>query len=639
MHIRGLTTLSVIAALLALHPSASHSQQQQIKAADWPNYNRDLGATRYSPLNQINTRNVARMKAVWSYKIGGPSANGMGFDSEMTPIVVDGVLYVGGRNFIAALEAHTGKEQWRYEVVNGDPSKRGVSYWPGDANIPARVFVTAGKRLIALGARTGEPVGAFGKGGEVDMVVPYTSAPTIYKNLLLVGTNGNPGGTRAFDAKTGEKVWEFHSVPQAGEPGNETWENESWKTAAGGNQWSFSMTVDAPRETVFATYDSPGQNDYYGGTRNGNNLYSNSVVALDVNTGKLKWYYQVSHHDLWDYDFPSPPVMMDLTINNQRTPILAITNKNGFMFILNRDTGKPVFGAVETPVAVSDVPGEKSSPTQPIPVKPPALARNTYKPEDIVTAADTNEEHAKFCRELTERSGGFYNAGPFTPYVYRAPGAPPRSTILFPGSIGGVNWGGMAADPGLGYIFVNTMDEASIGWIEQRQGRGGVMTFARGSAVGATSRFQWKDAPQDSGGNIFPSGEGAWPCQKPPWGQLIAVNAKTGEFAWKIPFGVTDQLPAGKQNTGRLNMGGPIATAGGLVFIGATNDRRFRAFDSRTGKELWVTKLAMSAHAVPITFQGKNGKQYVAVVAAGSRADLDDPGPANEEALTVFALP
>jgi quinoprotein glucose dehydrogenase len=265
------------------------------------------------------------------------------------------------------------------------------------------------------------------------------------------------------------------------------------------------------------------------------------------------------------------------------------------------------------------------------------LARDSYKADDIVTAADTNEEHAKFCRELAERSGGLYNVGPFTPYLYREEGAKPYSTVLFPGSIGGVNWGGTASDPTLGYVFVNTQDEASIGWIEKtaagQRGNG----YRRNSIVGPTSRFQWSDGDPRSG-NINNAGARAWPCQKPPWGHLVAVNANTGDVAWKVPLGITDELPEGKKATGRLSMGGPIATAGGLVFIAATNDKRFRAFDSKSGKELWAAKLDMSAHAVPMTYQGKNGKQYVAVVAGGASA-IDDPEPPGKEALVVFALP
>jgi quinoprotein glucose dehydrogenase len=341
---------------------------------------------------------------------------------------------------------------------------------------------------------------------------------------------------------------------------------------------------------------------------------------------------------MWDYDLPPVPALLDVTIKGKKVPILAQTGKSGYMYILNRVTGEPVFGVEEKPVPASSVPGEKSSPTQPIPVKPPPIARVSYKPEDIVTAADTTEEHAKFCRDLVERSGGFYNEGPFSPYVFKEAGAKPHSTVLFPGSVGGTNWGGVAADPKLGYVFINTLDEASIGWIEKKADGGSVL-YDRNSILGPTSRF-WSSEGNPRTGNIFlrTGGEVAMPCQKPPWGRLIAVNANTGDFAWQVPLGVTDSLPEGKRNTGRLSFGGPITTAGGLVFIAATNDRRFRAFDSRTGKELWVTKLPVSAHAVPISYLAKNGKQYVAIVVAGG-SQLDEPVPPGTEQLMVFALP
>jgi len=607
--------------------------------ADWPMYNRDLAGTRYSPLAQINTGNVSRLTRAWSYNLG--EAKGPAAGSEFTPIVVDGVLYLAAFHSVTALEADTGKEIWRYDLKTGAPSKRGVAYWPGDKGNPPRIIFTTGSKMVALNAKTGKIDPGFGKEGEVEMTVPYNSAPVVYKDLLLVGANtpespatGPPGDTRAYDARTGRKVWEFHSVPRAGEPGHETWAGDGWKNRSGVNNWGFSLTVDAERGIVYTTFGGPNTN-FWGGDRKGDDLYSDSVVAIDAATGKRKWYFQAVHHDLWDFDLPAAPGLLDVTVNGQQTPILAQTAKTGYLYILNRVTGKPVFGIVERPVRASQVPGEASSPTQPIPLKPPPLARMSFGVEEIVTAADTNEDHAKFCRGLYQRSGGFYNEGPFTPYVYREAGAKPRSTIIFPGAIGGVNWGGTAADPNLGYIFVNSNDEASIGWIEKKPA-GSPVLFDRNSIVGPMSRFQWSEGDPRRG-NIPNAGEHAWPCQKPPWGRLIAVNAHTGDFAWQVPLGITDELPASKQHTGRLNLGGPIATAGGLVFIGATNDRRFRAFDSKTGVELWSARLQASAHAVPITYQGKNGKQYLAVVAGGN-GTLDDSTP-GVEALVVFALP
>ena len=631
---RDLIAAGVIALTLAAVVAIA---QKKAVSGDWPMYNYDLAGTRHSPLTQINTRNVGTLTQAWSYKLGRDRTAGtISGGSEFTPIVVGGVMYVAASDRVVALEPDTGKETWRFTLKNGAPSRRGVTYWRGDATAPPRIFVTSERRLIALNAATGKPATAFGRDGEIDMVAPYNSAPTLYKNLLIVGTNGPPGGVRAFDVRTGAKVWDFHSVPKAGQPASRTWKNDGWKDRPNTYSWAFSQTLDQARGILYVAVEAPGPSDYWGADRPGDNLYGNSLLALDAATGTLKWHFQTVHHDLWDYDLPSPPSLLDVTIGDRVVPVLAQTSKTGYMYILNRVTGQPVFGMEERRVPASDVPNEESSPTQPVPVKPPPLARVSFTADDIVTASDTTAEHAAFCRGLMERSGGFHNDGPFTPYVYRESGAPPRSTILFPGSIGGANWGGTAADPGLGYVFVNTNDEASIGWVEKSPD-GARVPYRRNSIVGLTSRFQWADADARGTGNIM-GGEKGWLCQRPPWGTLAAVNVKTGDIAWRVPLGITDELPEGRKNTGRLNLGGPMTTAGGLVFIGATNDRRFRAFDAKSGKELWITRLAMSAHAVPMTFQGRNGRQYVAITASGASA-LDDPMPEGSEALVVFALP
>jgi len=602
---------------------------------DWPMYNRDLAGTRYSPLTQINTKNVARLKQAWTFRLNAVA-------SEATPIVVHGVMYLPAGKRIVALEPETGKEIWSYEPASGTPSRRGVAYWPGDANNPPRVLSTVGKKMIALNANTGKIDPGFGKEGEVDLGIPYNSPPTVYKNLLFVGANvgeiqvaGEPGDTRAYDARTGAKLWTFHSVPRPGEPGHESWEGDGWKDRTGVNNWGFFMTVDTARNILYTTYGSPAS-DFYGSDRKGNDLFGNSVVALDADTGKMKWYFQAVHHDLWDFDLPPAPGLIDVTINGKKVPILAQTGKVGYMYILNRVTGEPVFGIKETPVPQSKVPGEQTSPTQPIPVKPPPFGRMGFKMDDLVTAADTTEEHAKACRELVEKSGGVYNEGPFTPWVYRAEGAPPTSSVIFPGAIGGVNWGGTASDPKLGYVFAFTNEYGSIGWI-QKEKEGSRVPYQQASILGNpfNSKFWWRRV--DERGRTL--GAQSWPCQKPPWGRLTAVNAATGEFAWQVRLGVTDELPEGKKNTGRIGFGGPIVTAGGLVFIGATNDKRFRAIDSRTGKELWETKLEYSAIDVPMTYLGKDGKQYVAVVAGDGGAGVTDPPLGNNQSLVVFALP
>ena len=596
-------------------------------AKDWPTQNYDLAGTRFSPLTQIDTKNVATLKQVWSFRLR--SDDRAPFQaSEAVPIVVNGVMYLSAGNRVVALESETGKAIWTYVAKDTPPSRRGVAYWPGEKNLPPRIIVTLGRKLIALNAETGAIATGFGQNGEVDMVVPYNSPATIYKNIVMVGADmgdvpplGPPGDARAYDARTGQKLWEFHSIPKPGETGHETWEGDSWKGRSGVNTWGHFMTVDEDRCVVYMTFGSPN-NDFYGGDRRGTNLFGSSLVALDAATGKMKWYFQAVHHDLWNMDLPAAPGLIDITRNGRKTPALALMTKMGLMFILDRVTGKPIFGVEERPVPQSDVPGEESSLTQPFPVKPPSLSRNSFKPEEMVTAGDTTPEHAKACRDLFEASGGLYNAGPYTPYVYRAPGTPPKSSVVFPSGLGGMDWGGTASDPSLGFVFVNTNEAGSIGWIEKKA-EGAPAPYDKNSASGAgfLPRFDYKYMP----------------CQKPPWGRLTAVNAATGEVAWQVPLGISDELPEGKRNTGRLNMGGPIATAGGLVFIGATGDHRFRAFDSKTGRELWVTNLEFSAHSVPITYLGKDGKQYVAIVEAGGY--LSDRPAGTNESLVVFALP
>ncbi len=614
-------------------------------AADWPMYNRDPAGTRYSPLTQINTKNASQLKLAWSYQLkssatgrGAPRSSG----SEVTPIVVDGVMYLPAAGRVVALDAVTGKEIWRYELPAGSPGNRGVTYWPGDKDNPPRIIFTTGHMMVGLNAKTGKLDPGFGKEGQVDLVVPYTAPPTVYKNMLFVGANvpeinapNLPGDTRAYDARTGAKMWEFHSVPRLGEVGNDTWAPDAWKDRTGVNNWGFQMSVDAQRDLLYTTFGSPAS-DFYGGDRIGNDLFGNSVVALDANTGKMKWYFQAVHHDVWDFDLPPAAGLIDVTIKGKKVPIMAQTGKVGYMYILNRVTGEPVFGVKETPVPKSQVPGEQLSATQQIPLKPPPFGRMSFKMEDLVTAEDTTAEHAAACRDLVEKSGGAHNEGPFTPYAWRAPGAPPVSNVIFPGPIGGANWGGTASDPKLGYVFVFTNEYGSIGWV-QKEPETSKVPYQQASILGNPFNSKFWALKKDANGLTL--GAQSWPCQKPPWGRLTAVNAATGEFAWQIRLGVTDELPEGKKNTGRIGFGGPIVTAGGLVFIGATNDKRFRAIDSRTGKELWETKLEYNAIAVPMTYQGKDGKQYVAITAANGGAGVTDPDSRGEESVVVFALP
>ena len=643
----------------------------QIPPGDWPTYTRDLAGTRYSPLTQISTSNVSRLTQAWSFRLapaapaGGLGGGGRGAappaadgaaaagdvapppgrgaggrgptaNPEATPIVVNGTMYIPAGNRILALEADTGKDVWT-STLPFTTGARGITYWRGDGTNPPRLLFTAGARLVAMNANTGKIDPGFGNEGVVDIKIPWNGAPTVYKNVVMLGAlngenlYGPPGDMRAYDAVSGKHLWDFHTVPQPGEPGFGSWEKDSWKGFSGTNVWGWYMTVDEQRGILYMPLGSPAGN-YYGGDRPGANLFGNSLVAVDANTGKYLWHFQTVHHDLWDSDLPPGAGLVDIKRNGKTIPALAAIGKPALMFILDRTTGKPVFGVEERAVPKGDVPGEWYSPTQPFPVKPPQLARNSFNKEtDMVTAEDTTPEHAKACQDLWERAGGYYNAGPYTPFLFHEADAPPKSTLQFPGN-GGPNWGGTATDPKTGYIYVQTHDAALSGWIEKKvaganygSGNGSPQIYDRGSITGPgpysgfSASFKIADGKTADGRTV------SLPCQKPPWGRLFAVNANTGDIAWQVRLGITESLPEGKQNTGGSGSAGPIVTAGGLVFIGATSDNRFRAFDSRTGKELWVTKLDRTANANPMTYQGKNGKQYVAVIAT--------------DTVQVFALP
>jgi quinoprotein glucose dehydrogenase len=618
--------------------------------ADWPFYARDQGATRFSPLTQINKSNVASLQEAWSFRLrpdGGAALLG-----GAVPLVIDNVMYFTLGNAVIALQADTGKEIWRHPVKG--TARRAVSYWPGDGKLKPRIFFTVGSEIHAISAKTGEFDTGFGTGGiqKYDGTV-YSYPPSVYKNVLIIGANtpempiGPNGNTRAYDARTGKKLWEFNTVPQPGEVGHETWLNDGWKGRSGNNMWVWYTSADPTTNTLYMTIGGPSPN-YYGGDRPGNNLFGNSLVAIDPETGKHKWHFQTIHHDLWDWDLPAPPVLFDAHKDGKTIPALALTGKPGLMYILNRVTGEPIHGVNEQLVARADVPGEWYPKTQPIPVKPEPLNRMWWTPSDIVTEADTTAEHVKACHALLDSYGGkFFNSGPFTPFFLHTPGDPPRASINMPHN-GGSNWGGAATDPKKGIIYINTSEGGSIGWIEKRDPKGDYgrgtdnsnQLYDRGSLTGpgAYSGFQASFKTEDGRSMSLP-------CIRPPWGRLLAVDGNTGDILWATRLGLTEGLPAGKQETGSNNTsGGPMATAGGLVFIGATSDRRFRAFDADTGKILWERALQYAPMTIPISYQGKDGRQYVAVIAAG--AGLGGPSmrgpdgkPLNNESLYVFALP
>jgi len=645
---------------------AAQSRAPEV-SGDWPMYSHSLSGQRYSPLTQITPANVAGLAPAWSLRLtqpaagrrgGGPPAAGRGgapaaaapaapanpeeagtgSNPQATPIVIAGVMYLPARgNQVLALDADTGKEVWRRVLPRHvTTTARGVAYWPGDGQTAPRILVTAGARLVALDAATGELSAGFGTNGMTEIGVPWNGVPTIYRNVAILGaTTGEialaePGDTRAFDVRSGKKLWDFHTVPLPGELGHNTWLENGWRNRSGVNVWAWYMTLDAERGLLYMPVAGAAGN-YWGGDRPGNNLFANSIVAVEAETGRYRWHFQTVHHDLWDSDMPNPPVLVDIMQNGRRVPALAAVGKTGWMFILDRVSGKPIFGVEERPVPKGTAPGEWYSPTQPFPVKPARpLSRVEFNKErDMVRPEDTSAEHVAECQALWDKSGGFYNAGPFTPFSYQEEGQPPKSTIQFPGGTGGVNWGGAAADPTTGYVYVNAHDTSLVGWIEARRpglnygnGVAGTRTpYDRGSVNGAGPYFTFSAPYKDSTGRTLTN----LPCQRPPWGRLTAVNANTGEIAWEVPLGLTEALPEGKQLTGNSGSAGPTVTAGGLVFVGATSDRRLRAFDSKTGQELWSTRLDAQVNANPMTYRGKNGKQYVATVAT--------------DQLVVFALP
>ena len=609
---------------------------------DWPMYGNDPGSMRHSPLSRIDTSNVRNLARAWTYHMSEgaapatpPPATATGGGrrrqrtSQATPIMANGMLFMPTPyNSVVAVEPETGKELWRYRLAAGAPATRGVAFWPGDKQSPPQIlFGTTDGRLIALNANTGKLVPGFGDEGVVNMKagvdngfpdapMGLSSPPMVFENLVITGARvqespslGMSGDTRAWDVRTGKLVWQFHSVPRPGETGHETWEGDSWKGRSGANVWGF-MSVDKEAGLIFLPLGSPTY-DFWGGDRKGANLFGNSLVALEARTGKLKWYFQVVHHDTWDYDLEAAPVLFDVVRNGRNIPSVGQLTKHGLLFILDRRDGKPIFGVEERKVPATDVPGEQSWPTEPFPLKPPPLGRNSFSVDEI---AKVTPEHEKFCKDLLATEGGMVMGGPFTRYGTNL-------SIVFPGTIGVSNWHGASLDPKLGYMFVNTMDLADVGKVVKNP-EGARTPFSRTSPWGTYARF-WNP-------------ENFWPCQQPPWGQLIAVNVNTGDIAWKTPLGKIPELEAkGVRNTGAPNIGGSISTAGGLVFIAATNDKQFRAFDSKTGKELWSATLDTGGYATPMTYLGKDGRQYVVIVATGGSYYDVSTG----DSVIAFALP
>jgi len=626
---------------------------------DWATYGHDKGGQRHSPLKEITPANAGNLPPAWTYHMrpatpatttdanadaqrraeglpdmtaggapAGPRARRSRFaGSEVTPLVVNGRMFVStpyGR--VVALNPDTGAEIWATTIPGpGQPSLRGVEYWAGDAQTPPRiVFGTRDGRLIALDAATGAFAEGFGEHGVVEMKTPeilggndarfygMTSPPIVYGNLIITGSavqefpaKGAAGDVRAWDARDGHLVWTFHSVPRKGEKGYDTWAPGSAEGRSGVNAWGF-LSLDEKRGIVYMPFGAPTF-DRYGGDRAGDNLFGTSLVAADARTGKYLWHFQVVHHDIWDGDLEAAPLLFDATVKGKTVPAVAVISKSALLFVLNRETGKPIFPIAERKVPGSDVPGEKPSPTQPFPLVTPALGRTSFSIKNDITdlTPELHDTCAKWIADNQMVEGPIY-----TPVHLD------KVTISFPGLLGGGNWGGATYDPAQRLLVVNTHD---LGQATKLVPSKGPLPFERGQPSG---RFR----PDNS--RLL--------CQKGPWGRLWGVDMTTGKIRWQVPLGISDEAPEGKKLTGRPNMGGAITTAGGLTFVGATDDNRFRAFATATGKMVWEVKLDAAAHATPMTYAGKDGRQYVAIAATGGTF-LDSP--LTSDTITAFALP
>jgi len=629
-------TIGVAALASCFSLGAAPAWSQTVPAGDWWTIDRDLAGSRFSPLEQIDRSNVGELIESWRFELGG--------NSTAVPLAVGGSVYMAASTRVVALDGATGNLLWESAApagANGRPgrvSTRGLGYWPGDATHGPRILYTSGASLVAIEASDGNLAEGFGEDGTVPMNPAFGGVPTIYANVAIVGANagevplGPPGNPRGFDVLTGEQLWEFVTVPPPGEPFNETW-GDGWERRAGTNMWAFAATVDAERGIAYLPIAGSASN-YYGGDRPGTNVYSDSIVAVDALTGEYRWHFQTVHHDIWDVDMPNAGTLFEFDDGTTRRPAIAYVGKSAYVFVLDRETGEPLIEVEERPVPAGDVPGEYYHPTQPFPVRPPPVARVAFDIEtDLVRAEDTSPEHVAACLRVVEQAGGFYNEGPFTPFLYKGgPDDPPRSAIQLPGGTGGVNWGGGALEPHTALVIVNAHDGPLTGWLEDRQpgleygrgNQGNELPYDRAS-IGGPGPYAGFSAPlggyDDEDNGVGPS----LPCVRPPWSELVAVDASRGEIVWRAVLGLNENLPEGRQSVGGSGSAGPTVTGGGLVFVGATSDRRFRAFDTSTGEELWVAELDGQANANPMSFADGNGQQRVAVNAGGQ--------------LVVFGLP
>jgi quinoprotein glucose dehydrogenase len=614
--------------------------QMASPAQEWRTYGHDSGGMRHSPLGQITPRNVQDLAPAWTFHMrpasldiaaanpqpaalerGRPASRFIG--SEMTPLVANGLMILATPyRRIVAVDATAGTQVWAYDLPASDaPATRGVAYWAGGRGAKPRIIVTTRSgNLTALDAATGEPVSGFGTNGTVSLKTPdvlngfpnaylgFSSPALVLGDVIVAGsrvqeapTLGAAGDVRAFDVRTGRQLWSFHTIPQPGEVGFGSWEGDSWKKRSGVNVWT-TIIGDEKRGIVYLPIAAPTF-DRWGADRRGQNLFSDSIVAVNAKTGKYLWHFQTVHHDIWDLDLPSA-TLIEVKRARKIVPAIAVMNKTSILFMLDRVTGKPLFEVKEVPVPTdTDIPGEQPWPTQPVSVTPP-LAKLTYKQGDV---ADVTPELKTYCENLIAEKH-VVASGMFQPLRTDS------AVASFPGSLGGIDWGGAAFDPGRGLLVANTNNLAALPTMIARP----------------DGSYGMKD-----GYLYFWNPKTRQPCNAPPWGQFSAVDVNTGMIKWQVPLGVSDDLPGDLRNTGRVNLGNPMVTAGGLAFIGATDDSRFRAFETATGKLLWEAKLPATASSGPVSYRGRDGRQYIAIVATGG----NNAGvPASADDVIAFAV-
>lgn len=703
------------ASLLLAGVILASCNETQIDRSTWRTYKGDAGSTSYSSLSQINQENVNQLEIAWTF---GPddTPEGLRFGKyECNPIIIDTVLFAtSARHWLYAIDARTGEKIWSFDPFEGERGggmSRGVAYWEDGPD--KRILLTADHFLYAVDARSGEVIKEFGEDGKVNLneglgvdpdavwVIP-TSPGIVYRDLLILGGevselyDAAPGHIRAYNIRTGAMEWIFHTIPWPGEPGYETWPVDAWKYTGGANNWG-GMSLDEERGIVFVPLGSPTY-DFYGANRKGQNLFGNSIVALDAAKGKRIWHFQTVHHDLWDYDLPAPPNLVTVERNGKKIDAVALTSKVGFLYVFNRENGEPFFPIEEREVPPSYVAGEEAWPTQPFPVKPAPYARQRMTEDDIIDSSpDTRDSVLRAFRKLRYE-------GLFTP-------PDSAGTLMLPGTRGGSEWGGAAYDPATGILYVNANESPEIATVKRvrkatrsknqtlhEQGR---IFYTRYCAtcheadrtgqepinpalLNLENRMSKDDVLKkiESGAGRMPafgsvlkgneeaiiaylfglnnpqtpydeeieedkdtashylnltayghfSGPGRQPAIKPPWGTLSAIDLNTGEYAWRVPLGnYPDRQSEGSPPTGTENWGGPIVTAGGLVFIAATRDNAFRAFDKNSGEVLWEASLPGAGYATPSTYWC-DGKQYLVIAVTGDRSD-----PSGQ--IIAFALP